>query len=48
MIVRHLGTFEVPLNVRHFFSKFDSEHFSLIIFFEIFIYFAINSDFFHQ
>ena len=31
-----------------FFSKFDSEYFSLIIFFEIFIYFAINSDFFHH
>ena len=32
MVVGHLGTFGVPLNVRHFFSKFDSEYFSLIIF----------------
>ena len=32
MVVGHLGTFGAPLNVRHFFSKFDSEYFSLIIF----------------
>ena len=32
----------------NFFSKFDSEYFSLIIFFEIFTYFAINVDFCHQ
>ena len=32
MVVGHLGTFGVPLSVRHFFSKFDSEYFSLIIF----------------
>ena len=32
MVVGHLGTFGAPLNVRLFFSKFDSEYFSLIIF----------------
>ena len=32
MIVGHLGTFGAPLNVRQFFSKFDSEYFSLFIF----------------
>ena len=32
----------------NFFSKFDSQYFSLIIFFEIFTYFAINVDFCHQ
>ena len=48
MVAGHLGTFGAPLNVRHFFSKFDSEYFSLIIFFEIFIYFGINNDFFHH
>ena len=32
MVVGHLGTFGAPLNVRHFFSEFDSEYFSLIIF----------------
>ena len=32
MVVRHLGTFGAPLSVRHFFSKFDSEYFSLIMF----------------
>ena len=30
-----------------FFSKFDFEYFSLIIY-EIFIYFAINNDFLHH
>ena len=32
MVVGHLGTFGATLNVRHFFPKFDSEYFSLIIF----------------
>ena len=31
MVVGHLGIFGAPLSVRHFFSKFDSEYFSLII-----------------
>ena len=34
MGVGHIGTFGAPLNVRHFFSKFDSEYFSLIMFFK--------------
>ena len=44
MVVGHLGTFGAPLNVRQFFSKFDSEYFSFFYFFEIFTYFAINND----
>ena len=32
MVVGHLGTFGEPLSARHFFSKFDSVYFSLLIF----------------
>ena len=48
MVVGHLGTFGAPLNVRHFFSKFDSEYFSLIIFLKYLFIIAINNDFFHH